>query len=277
MKSDTQTSSVGTLLAIATPIIVIATIVFNTLFNLNPPGGANVGELANTLLQGVQIIPANYAFSIWGLIYVGLIAYSIFQFRPVREGDRILRKVDILLIVASIAQIAWIYLFTLRQFWESVFAMLAILFPLIWIYLLLDIGRTRVTRSQKWFAHIPFSVYLGWISVATIVNVAVALYRTDWDRAGISPEAWTAGMIVVSAIIAAIATFQRLDLAFALVFVWAYVAIAIRQFDEPAIWMTAAVAAIALLAFLVFSSARRRPLRARTSNPSDDERVRSTH
>ncbi|QZZ22215.1 tryptophan-rich sensory protein [Leptothermofonsia sichuanensis E412] len=266
MKAATEKSTLDTLVAIATPIVVIGTIVFNTVFNLFPPGGANVGELANTILRGVQIIPANYAFAIWGLIYLGLIAYSIYQFRPVREGNATLRQVNILLIIASMAQAAWIYLFTLRQFWISVMAMVVILIPLIGIYLTLDIGRTRATRAQKWFVNLPFSVYLGWISVATIVNIAVALYRTDWNRGGISPEFWTALMIAVSAMIAAIAALQRLDVAFTLVFVWAYGAIAVRHLDQPAIWMTASVTGITLIALLVFGSVRRRTLHSGTTS-----------
>ncbi|MCL6434106.1 MAG: tryptophan-rich sensory protein [Leptolyngbyaceae cyanobacterium HOT.MB2.61] len=274
MKATTQKTHSGTAWAIATPVAVIAAIVLNTLSNFFPPGGANVGELANTILNGVQIIPANYAFAIWGLIYLGLIAYSVYQFRPVREGDETLRKVDIFLIVASIAQIVWIYLFTLRQFWLSVIAMLVILVSLIGAYLQLGIGRVRINRDRKWFAQIPFSVYLGWISVATIVNVAAALYRTNWSAWGISPEGWTAGMIIVGAMIAAIIAVQRADIALTLVFVWAYIAIAIRQLDEPTIWITAVIAAIALIALLAFGTMRRKSLSLEASNLSDDEPVR---
>jgi hypothetical protein len=274
MRANTERSNTGNLLAIATPIAVIGTIVVNTLSNFFPPGGANVGELANTILNGAQIIPANYAFAIWGLIYIGLIAYSIYQFRPVREGDATLRQVDTLLIVACIAQIAWIYLFTLRQFWLSVIAMLVILLSLIGAYLQLNIGRTRASRERKWYANVPFSVYLGWISVATIVNIAAALYRTNWNGWGLSPEGWTVTMIIVSAIIAAIAAIQRADVAFTLVFVWAYIAIAIRQSDEPSIWITAAIASIVLIALLIFARTRHKPLPAENSRLSDDEPVR---
>ncbi|WP_421659208.1 TspO/MBR family protein [Leptothermofonsia sp. ETS-13] len=274
MKATTQKTNSGTLWAIATPVAVIAAIMLNTLSNFFPPGGVNVGDLSNTILNGVQIIPANYAFAIWGLIYLGLIAYSIYQFRPVREGDETLRRVDIFLIVASIAQIAWIYLFTLRQFWLSVIAMLVILLSLVGAYLQLDIGRVQVNRDRKWFAHIPFSVYLGWISVATIVNVAAALYRTNWNGWGMSPEGWTAGMIIAGAVIAAIIAVQRTDMALTLVFVWAYIAIAIRQFDEPTIWITAVMAAIALIALVGFGLMRHKSLAPGTSNRSDDEPVR---
>lgn len=242
------------MLPLATLIAIIATLSVNVLSNFFPPGGANIGEIANTILQGVQITPANYAFAIWGLIYLGLIAYGIYQLRPSERGNPTIRRVDSLLIIACIAQIAWIYLFTLRLFWLSVVAMLAILLPLIGAYLQLQAGSERVSQKRKWMAHVPFSVYLGWISVATIVNIASALYISDWDGWGISAEGWTAIMLIVGAVIAAMVAIQRADIAFTLVFIWAYIAIAIRQLDDPSIWITAVVAAIVLVAVLVFAS-----------------------
>lgn len=255
MRASTPEPNSGIVLAIATAIAILATLSVNVLSNFFPPQGLNIGEIANTILKGVQITPANYAFAIWGLIYLGLIAYGIYQLRPSVRGNPTIRRVDFLLIIACIAQIAWVYLFTLRLFWLSVVAMLAILLPLIGAYLQLEIG-TRVSRERKWLAHIPFSIYLGWISVATIVNIASALYTSSWDGWGISAAAWTAIMLIVALVIAAIVAIQRADVAFTLVFVWAYVAIAIRQLDNPIIWVTAVVAAIILALLLVFSRIR---------------------
>lgn len=241
------------MLPIATLIAILATLSVNIWSNFFPPQGLNIGEIANTILKGVLITPANYAFAIWGLIYLGLIAYGIYQLRPNQHGDANIRRVDSLLIVACIAQMAWVYLFTLRLFWLSVVAMLAILLPLIGAYLQLGIGKVRVSREYKWLAQMPFSIYLGWISVATIVNVASALYISSWDGWGISAVGWTAIMLIVGAIIAAIVAVQRADIAFTLVFVWAYVAIAIRHLNTPLIWITALAAAIVLSALLGFS------------------------
>jgi hypothetical protein len=246
----------------ATLLAIIATLSVNILSNFFPPQGLNIGEIANTILQGVQITPANYAFAIWGLIYLGLIAYGIYQLRPTQRANPTIRRVDLLLIIACIAQIAWVYLFTLRLFWLSVVAMLAILLPLIGAYLQLGIGKERSSRSLKWLAHMPFSIYLGWISVATIVNIASALYVWGWNGWGISAEGWTVIMLIVGAAIAAIVAIQRADIAFTLVFIWAYVAIAIRQLDQPAIWITAVVASIVLAVGLVFGRMRRKTLKA---------------
>ncbi|NJL43276.1 MAG: tryptophan-rich sensory protein [Pseudanabaena sp. SU_2_4] len=248
MKISTPRSRSGIWLPIATLFAIFGTLVTNSLSNFFPPGGLSVAQIANTILKGVLITPANYAFSIWGVIYIGLIAYSIYQFLPAQRRNPTLQRVNLLLIAACIAQIAWIYLFTLRFFDLSIMAMLAILLPLIQAYLLLGIGRVRVKQSQKWLVHIPFSIYLAWISVATIVNVASALYIAQWQGWGISTAGWTVIMLIVATWIGAIAALQRSDLAFVLVYIWAFVAIAIRQSSILPIVITAVAGATAIAA-----------------------------
>ncbi|MFQ4135060.1 tryptophan-rich sensory protein [Nodosilinea sp. PGN35] len=246
MATPQTRSGSGLGLAIATVVAVVAAVVFNTLSNRFPPGGQNVGQISNTILAGVLITPANYAFAIWGIIYLGLLAYAIYQFHPERRQEPQLQRVNKLLIAACVAQTIWIWLFSVQQFGWSIVAMLGILIPLIGIYLTLNIGLDRqqptrgyrVSRLRRWMAHIPFSLYLSWIAVATIVNVASALYATNWGGWGISAVTWTVAMIVVAAVLAEVVIYQRGDVAFALVFVWALVAIAVRQSDIPAIrWM----------------------------------------
>lgn len=255
MTSTPKPTPTGTPLAIATAIAIAVTIVINTLSNLFPPGGQNIGEIANTILAGVLITPANYAFAIWGLIYLGLMAYGIYQYSRDRRHQPEIQRTNQLLIVASVAQILWIFLFTLEQFAWSILAMVGILLPLIGIYLTLDIGRGRVSRQRRWQAHIPFSVYLGWIAVATVVNVASALYAANWTGWGLSPITWTVIMVVIAALLAAAIMVTRQDAAYALVTVWALLAIALRHTTITAIWATAAVAAVILVAWVIWSFA----------------------
>jgi hypothetical protein len=263
MTESTHSSGSGKGLAIATIALIFITIFASSILNnFPPPGGRSVALLANNELRGVLIIPANYAFAIWGLIYLGVIAYGFYQYRPVQQGDSRLQKVDWLLIVACLAQIAWSVLFPMRLYWLSVLAMLGILIPLAGIYVTLSRGRTPTRRRERWSAQIPFSTYLAWISVATIVNVAAALYANNWDGFGLSNPAWTVIMLIVGAVIAGILALQRGDIAFTLVFVWAYIAVAIRQFEVPVVRVTAMVAAIALVALLFFGRRRQQPARA---------------
>src|SRR5690242_12838638 len=122
-----------------TLLAIIGAFVVNVLSNISPLNGLSIGEISNTLFNNVLIIPANYAFVIWGLIYLGLFAFGIYQFLPNQKHDLDLRKTGYLLVIACVAQSVWVYLFLSRLFGLSVIAMLLILLPLIGIYLQLGI------------------------------------------------------------------------------------------------------------------------------------------
>jgi hypothetical protein len=241
---------------VTTLAAVIGSIVINTLSNVFPLNGVSVGKLSNTLFASVQIIPANYAFAIWGLVYIGLIALGIYQLQPSQRENPRLRRSGYLLAIACIAQCAWIYLFLARFFPLSNLAMLGILIPLMVMYQRLGIGRERVSRQERWFIHLPISIYLGWISVATIVNVATGLYSIKWDGWGIAPSVWTVVMMTIASVIAAVMSIQRRDTAYVLVIVWALVAIAIRQSNTPLIMVTGWVLAIALMGITLVNELR---------------------
>ncbi len=232
-------------------VAIIGSIVVNTISNIFPPQGLNVGTLSNTLFAPVQITPANYAFAIWGLIYIGLLGFGIYQLQPSQRQNPRLRAGGYLLAIACVAQCAWIYLFLARLFILSIVAMLGILMSLIWLYQRLEIGRERVSQSERWFIQIPIGIYLSWISVATIVNVASTLYIRDWNGWGIAPIGWTVIMMVISAGIATVVMVQRHDLAYLLVAVWTLLAIAIRQIQMPLIAVTGVVLTLALILFSI--------------------------
>ncbi|MEM6714021.1 MAG: tryptophan-rich sensory protein [Cyanobacteria bacterium P01_D01_bin.6] len=256
MDASGQSKGSGWILAIATIVAIIGTLAINTLSNFYPPGGKNVGEIANTTLAGVLITPANYAFAIWGLIYLGLIAYGVYQLGVNQRKDPVIRPVNRLLIVACVAQIVWIFLFTLQYFFLSVLAMLGILLPLIGAYIVLRI--VRIDRQRRWLATYPFSIYLAWISVATIINVASALYDAGW-RGGLSGVMWTVIMLLVSAAIALLVILTQQDIPFTLVYVWAYGAIALRHADRPMIMLTAIASAVVLVVILTLVRLRQLP------------------
>jgi hypothetical protein len=236
---------------------ILAAFGINVWANIAPINGLTIGAISNTFFQNVLIVPANYAFAIWGLIYLGLITFGVYQVLPTQRQNPRLRRMGYLLVVASLAQIAWVFFFLYRLFTLSLVAMVAILLSLIGIYLRLGIGSARVSRTEKWQVNIPLSIYLAWISVATIVNVALTLYHLGWGGWGISPAVWTVIVLIVGAAIAAIVSIQRADIAFVLVIVWAYVAIAVRQANLSAIAITAGGGAIALILLLLLSVLRR--------------------
>jgi hypothetical protein len=225
---------------------VLFSIAVNTFSNSFPLNGVSVGTLSNTVFAAVQVTPANYAFAIWGLIYLGLIVLGIYQFQPTQRQNYKLQRSGYLLTFACLAQCAWIYLFLSRLFPLSVIAMLGILWPLILMYQRLGIGQRGVPPAERWFLHIPISLYLSWITVATVVNVANALYSLDWNGWGISPTVWTVVMMIVSTMIATTVVFLRQDLVYTLAIIWALVAISIRQINTPLITVAGVVMAISL-------------------------------
>ncbi|MGD2159412.1 MAG: tryptophan-rich sensory protein [Anaerolineales bacterium] len=225
-------------------IAVVVTIIFNVLANALPLNGLNTGEISDRFQ--VFFVPAGYVFSIWGLIYLGLIAYGIYQVLPAQRENPRLRRVGYLFLLSCLANVAWLFLWHYEVFEFTLVAMLVLLFSLIAIYLRLEIGRESVTSGEKWAVQIPFSIYLGWISVATIANVTQLLYYLDWGGWGIAPEVWAVIMLAAGVIISALMSLTRRDIAYSLVLVWAYIGIAQKQ-SETALVATSALIATGLI------------------------------
>ncbi|MCL6751346.1 tryptophan-rich sensory protein [Nostoc sp. CCCryo 231-06] len=232
---------------LATLAAIFGAFAINVVSNVFPLNGLSIGEISNTLFKNVLIIPANYAFAIWGLIYVGLFAFGVYQALPNQRDEPDLRKTGYLLVIACVAQSIWVYLFLSRLFALSIIAMLLILLPLIAVYVQLEIGKSRVPRLKKWCIHFPVSIYLGWISVATIVNVACALYFQGWNGWEISAEIWTLIMLLIATALAAVIVIQRRDIAYTGVTLWALVAIALKHSDNSMLRNTVLVLAIVLV------------------------------
>jgi len=244
---------------LATLAAILGAFVVNLISNIFPLNGMSIGEISNTLFANVLIIPANYAFAIWGLIYLGLFTFAIYQLLPNHRYDADLRNIGYLLVIALVAQSIWVYLFLSRLFAVSVIAILLILLPLIVAYSRLGIGKKRVSQSKKWCVYFPISIYLGWISVATVVNVASALYFQGWNGWGISPELWTAMMLLVAGIIAAVIVIQRQDFAYAGVTIWALVAIALKHWNNSLVRNVALTLATVLVFLITMKSVRNEP------------------
>ncbi|MFZ9736525.1 MAG: tryptophan-rich sensory protein [Prochlorotrichaceae cyanobacterium] len=260
----TQSYSQRLSLSVFTLISIFGTLLVNTLSNFFPPKGLSIGEISRELFAEVLITPASYAFSIWGVIYIGLILYGFYQIRSDCRRDRILQALNIKLIVACFAQIAWVILFTSQQFGLSVLAIVIILGALVWAYL--SIGQARQS-NRRWSARhslrnidIPFSIYLAWIAVATIVNIACALTAAQWSGWGISPLTWTIVMLVISLALGLVALFQRHDYAFAAVILWAEMAIAVRHIDTLPLALTAGISALLLVGGILTHKRPRRGL-----------------
>ena len=128
--------------------------------------------------------------------------------------------------------------------------MFALLASLILIYLRLDIGRVEPSRGERLWVHLPFSVYLGWITVAPIANVVAALVSINWDGFGIGEVTWTVIMIAIAVALTVVNTFTRGDVGYALVIVWALGGIAVKQKAIQALVTASGLGIVVILAFL---------------------------
>jgi hypothetical protein len=230
-------------------IAAFTTIIFNILANTLPLNGLNTGDISDRFK--IFFVPAGYVFSIWGLIYLGLIAYAIYQVLPAQRENPRLRSIGYIFILSCAANIAWLYMWHYEIFNFTLVAMLVLLISLIAIYLRLDIGRGNVSRGEKWAVHIPFSIYLGWITVATIANTTQLLYFLDWNGWGISPEIWTVIILAAGVVISALMSFTRADIAYSLVLVWAYIGIAAKHGETTLVATSALIAAGLILVIML--------------------------
>lgn len=236
---------------IAVAAALVATLATNTLANVLPLNGQNTGEISDR--YPVLITPPGYVFGVWGLIYSGLIGYAIYQALPAQRHNERLRAIAWPFVLSCAANIVWLLLWHYNHPRLTLGAMVGLLLALITIDMRL--GRVRGGRlGELLLARLPFSIYLGWISVATIVNVAVALYDAGWRDLGTGGEAWTAGLLGVGGALGAGMGFGRGDAAYPLVLAWAFVGIARQQVERPLVagsaWASTALVLAAALGAL---------------------------
>jgi benzodiazapine receptor len=230
-------------------LVAIVTIVFNGLANALPLNGQTTGEISDRFQ--VYFVPAGYVFSIWGLIYIGWLAFAVYQFLPAQRDNPRLKRIGYLFALSGIANMAWLLLWHYEYFALTVVVMFTLLLLLIAIYLRVQIGKVHVATIERWCVDIPFSVYLGWITVATIANVTALLSYLQWDGWGISPEVWTLIMLTAGVCIASAISLTRRDTAYNLVIIWAFVGIAVNHAGVPIVatgaWVTAALVGLMLI------------------------------
>jgi translocator protein len=241
---------------LANALSVLLALTVNILASTLPLNGQNTGEISDRFL--VYFVPAGYVFAIWGIIYIGWIAFTIFQYRSDQKESPRLRKLGYAFALSGVFNAAWLFCWHYNAFGLSVIVMLALLASLIVSYLHLNVGLTPVNTAEKWSVDIPFSVYLGWVSVATIANITSYLYSINWDGFGIAPQVWAVIMLVVASVVGLLMTLRRRDSAYTLVFVWSFIGIALKQAAEPLVANSAWVAAVVALGLAAYSIVQRR-------------------
>jgi benzodiazapine receptor len=250
-----------TLLKTTNVIAFALTVIVNSLAGSTTLiGGKSTAEISD--LNPTLITPAGYVFAIWGVIYILLGVFVVYQALPSEKGKDYQERISWLFITSSLLNIAWLFLWQNEILSLSVLVMFLLLASLIAIYLRLNIGKSKAPAREKLAVHLPFSVYLGWITIASIANVSAFLVSINWDGFGINPETWAVLIIVVALLITLAVIATRKDVAYALVIIWALMGIAVNQSSNQNIVTTseasAAIVAVALIAVIILTRLKRK-------------------
>jgi hypothetical protein len=249
-----------TLRQLANALSVVVALTVNILASVLPLNGQNTGEISDRFK--VYFVPAGYVFAIWGIIYIGWIAFAIYQFRAAQKESPRLRTLGYLFALSGIFNAAWLFTWHYNIFGLGVLVMLTLLSLLIASYLKLNVGRTAVSNTEKWSVDVPFSVYLGWITVATVANVTDYLYFINWTGFGIAPQVWAVIMLVIASVLALAMTITRRDSGYVFVLVWSFAGIAQKQADTALVANSAWVATVFVLGLAIYSIIQRRRMTA---------------
>lgn len=177
------------------------------------------------------IVPAGYAFAIWGPIYLGLIAFPIYQLVTNRENHPNWTPLRGWYAANVVANGLWLIAASFDWQWVTVGIIVFMLISLFRINQLLHGIEADGAARNYWLERLVFSLYFAWITLATVLNVASALHFYDWNGFGISEVNWTVMMIFVAALIAGFTSWRFRDAPYAGVVVWAFVALTLKHWN----------------------------------------------
>lgn len=212
------------------PIITIVTyvvmVVVNALANILPINNIGTGEISDYYRN--LFAPAGITFSIWGLIYVLLLMYSVYQLTYYKGNKKELYlKIGLLFSISSVLNTIWIFMWHYDYIFITLLLMTGILICLILINL--ELKDIEFSRKDSIMIRIPFGVYFGWITVATIANVTTYLVSINWDMFNINEVLLTNIVILIGALIGSVSAVYYRCGAYALVIMWAYIGIIIKH------------------------------------------------
>lgn len=211
---------------VITLITFVIMVVMNGLANALPINGQNTGEVSDKYAN--LFAPAGYTFAIWGLIYGLLFIYTIYQLRSHKNNsnqhnEELLDTIGIVFSISSILNTLWI----LAWHYEFIGLSLALISVILISLILIngEIKERHLSFKEKLFVRLPFSIYFGWLTVATIANATTALVSIGWNGFGIAESTWTVIILAVGFLIATVAIIKNKDIAYGLTVIWAYVGI----------------------------------------------------
>ncbi|AHC14050.1 hypothetical protein [Salinispira pacifica] len=244
--AETRTYSRQLLWAVVNAAALIVALVFNALATLLPLNGNDTGEISD--MYPNLFVPAGLTFSIWGVIYLLLFAFVIYSLIRVivKKNAEYMLRIGPWFLISSLSNAAWIVAWHYLYVGLSLGIIVLLFASLLVIYLKLGVGlhHTQTTLpggSQPLFSdpsekhneirwvHLPFSVYLGWLSVAVIANATSLLVTLNWNGFGLDPQIWTVAVLAVAVIIGLLIIHRRADIGFTAVFIWAFFGIWLKR------------------------------------------------
>jgi hypothetical protein len=215
----------------------LGTVVVNALAIILPINNKTIGELSD--LYPNLFTPANLTFAIWGLIYVLLAIFVVYQLIPSVRRDTqkvyFVQRIGPLFFISCLSNIGWIYAWHYEMVALSLVLMLILFGSLLAIYLRLNIGKSEAPKAEKYLVHLPFSVYLGWITIATIANATALLVNINWNAWGLGEQFWAVAVIIVGIAIALSILFTRKDIFYCLVVDWALLGILLKRLSATTV------------------------------------------
>jgi hypothetical protein len=210
---------------IITWVLFLGVIAVNALANILPINGYNTGQIS--AFYPNAFVPAGFTFSIWGVIYLLLLFYTIgFTYYTLKQEQypkafTLIERINIYFLLTCVFNMSWIIAWHYLQIELSLVIMLLFLFTLIQLFLKSNTIARDLTLSQRFILQTPFIVYLGWISVATIANTTALLVAYKWTALSIAPVYWSASMILIALLLAVLMLKKFKAVPFALVVTWA--------------------------------------------------------
>lgn len=193
-------------------------------------GGINTAGVSDSYPN--LFAPAGITFAIWGVIYALLTAFTVRMFglmapkkSPLTNGE--FNQVIKLFTVSSVLNMVWLFAWQYKLISVSVVLMIALLVTLLKINSLLRYKPFGV--KEYCMVRLPFSIYFGWITVATIANITTWLVSIGWNGAGLSNGTWMVAVLIAGAVIGIMRALVNHDPAYLAVFVWAYAGIMLKH------------------------------------------------
>jgi hypothetical protein len=230
------------ILKIANIVAFCAMVYVNYLSNALPINGNTAGELSDKYVN--YFVPAGLTFAIWGIIYSWLMVFLGFQilsFFSLNINDKvnpIIEKIGSLFVVTCVLNVGWLLAWHYEFVALSVIVMVSFLGALLYIFLKIGVGKSKVNELEKWISHAPFSIYLGWISIATIANFTALFVHYQWSGLGFGGDMWAKIMIVVGLAVTSFVLMTRNAVFYGLVVIWAFFGIHFKRAqiaDEPSL------------------------------------------